>query len=150
MIFATVLVLQRLLTFNQAFKIRISITATISAATVVFSMIHCKINDLNIHSAVFASMIAFIAYRGTVLTKHIKDPARRQNARRLARSGCGNDWPCPFLSRSTEQLTAGNYIVCAGAGFAIWLLDSLACSSLRRLRRQVGLPLGFLLELHGW
>ena len=40
--------------------------------------------------------------------------------------------------------------VYAGAGFACWGLDSLACSRLRQLRRQIGMPWGFALELHGW
>ena len=35
-------------------------------------------------------------------------------------------------------------------GFGIWTLDNVYCSSLRRWRRQVGLPWGILLEGHGW
>ncbi|KZF26295.1 alkaline phytoceramidase [Xylona heveae TC161] len=35
-------------------------------------------------------------------------------------------------------------------GFAIWTLDNEYCSSLRRWRRQIGLPWGILLEGHGW
>lgn len=35
-------------------------------------------------------------------------------------------------------------------GFAIWTLDNQLCSSLRQLRREVGLPWGILLEGHGW
>jgi dihydroceramidase len=35
-------------------------------------------------------------------------------------------------------------------GFMIWNLDNRYCSTLRRWRRQVGLPWGILLEGHGW
>ncbi|KAL9092292.1 MAG: hypothetical protein Q9165_004466 [Trypethelium subeluteriae] len=35
-------------------------------------------------------------------------------------------------------------------GFAIWNLDNVYCSSLRKWRRQIGLPWGILLEGHGW
>ncbi|KAF2234622.1 alkaline phytoceramidase [Viridothelium virens] len=35
-------------------------------------------------------------------------------------------------------------------GFAIWNLDNVYCSNLRRWRRQIGLPWGILLEGHGW
>lgn len=35
-------------------------------------------------------------------------------------------------------------------GFAIWNLDNMFCSSLRRWRREIGLPWGILLEGHGW
>lgn len=36
------------------------------------------------------------------------------------------------------------------SGFAIWGLDNVYCSTLRRWRRAVGLPWGILLEGHGW
>lgn len=35
-------------------------------------------------------------------------------------------------------------------GFAIWGLDRVYCSTIRRWRREVGLPWGILLEGHGW
>lgn len=35
-------------------------------------------------------------------------------------------------------------------GFFIWNLDNIYCSSLRSWRRTIGLPLGILLEGHGW
>jgi dihydroceramidase len=35
-------------------------------------------------------------------------------------------------------------------GFGIWTLDNKYCSTLRRWRREVGLPWGILLEGHGW
>ena len=35
-------------------------------------------------------------------------------------------------------------------GFLIWNLDNIYCSSLRRWRRELGLPWGILLEGHGW
>jgi dihydroceramidase len=35
-------------------------------------------------------------------------------------------------------------------GFAIWGLDRVFCSTIRRWRHEVGLPWGILLEGHGW
>ena len=35
-------------------------------------------------------------------------------------------------------------------GFGIWALDNVYCSTLRKWRRNVGLPWGILLEGHGW
>jgi dihydroceramidase len=35
-------------------------------------------------------------------------------------------------------------------GFGIWGVDNIYCSTLRRWRRQVGMPWGFVLEGHGW
>jgi dihydroceramidase len=36
------------------------------------------------------------------------------------------------------------------AGYALWCLDNVYCGDLRRWRRSVGMPWGFLLEGHGW
>lgn len=36
------------------------------------------------------------------------------------------------------------------AGFALWGVDRAACSDLTRTRHFVGIPWGFVLELHGW
>jgi dihydroceramidase len=35
-------------------------------------------------------------------------------------------------------------------GFLIWNLDNIFCGTLRRCRRDIGLPWGILLEGHGW
>jgi dihydroceramidase len=35
-------------------------------------------------------------------------------------------------------------------GFCIWNLDNMYCTTLRRWRREVGLPWGIVLEGHGW
>lgn len=35
-------------------------------------------------------------------------------------------------------------------GFAIWTLDNQYCGTIRRWRREIGLPWGVLLEGHGW
>jgi len=35
-------------------------------------------------------------------------------------------------------------------GFAIWTLDNVYCGTLRRWRRDIGLPWGIFLEGHGW
>lgn len=34
-------------------------------------------------------------------------------------------------------------------GFFFWYLDIAHCSTLRRWRREIGMPWGFFLELHG-
>ncbi len=37
-----------------------------------------------------------------------------------------------------------------GIGCSVWLVDSWVCRLLIDARHSVGLPLAFLLELHGW
>ena len=148
MIFATALVLQRLLTFNRTFEENVVINATLGIAVAAFSILHCRINDLNVHSAVFGSMILYIGYRVRALTKEIKDPRHQGDLNNLVWSGSGNSLHSHLVVYAV-MLTSIS-IVYAGAGFALWALDSLACSRLRQTRRLIGLPWGFFLEFHGW
>lgn len=57
--------------------------------------------------------------------------------------------------RDSKILTTMWWMIAYGlsvflGGFAIWTLDNELCSTLRRWRRDVGLPWGILLEGHGW
>ena len=147
MIFATAFVLQRLLTFDGTTRENVVNTAILWSGVAVFSVIHCRIIDLTVHSAVFGSMIFFIAHRVRVSTIEVKDRRRQRELNSLAWRGSStvilNDFLAIFMLTST-------FTVYLGAGLALWALDSLACSRLRQIRRQIGVPWGFMLELHGW
>ena len=149
MILATASVLQRLFTFNRTIKESVVISVVLWSGVAAFSSVHCRINESNVHSAVFGSMILYIAYRVRALTKEIKDPRCRRQFNSLAWRGSGTvlSQPFPGTSRYADEHF---HTVYAGTGFACWALDSLACSRLRQMRRQIGLPWGFALELHGW
>lgn len=58
-------------------------------------------------------------------------------------------------ARDTEILRSMWIMIASGlsiflGGFAIWTLDNEFCGTLRRWRRDVGLPWGIFLEGHGW
>ncbi|KAB2576017.1 Alkaline ceramidase 3 [Lasiodiplodia theobromae] len=58
-------------------------------------------------------------------------------------------------ARDTEILRSMWIMIGSGlsiflGGFAIWTLDNEFCGTLRRWRRDVGLPWGIFLEGHGW
>jgi dihydroceramidase len=53
-----------------------------------------------------------------------------------------------ILSRMWEMIRYGLSIFLGG--FLLWHLDRVHCSQLRRWRHQMGMPWGFVLELHGW
>jgi dihydroceramidase len=36
------------------------------------------------------------------------------------------------------------------SGYVIWNIDNFTCSWLTEAKRKIGMPLSFLLELHGW
>jgi len=36
------------------------------------------------------------------------------------------------------------------SGYIVWNIDNVFCAELRAIREVVGMPLGFVTELHGW
>jgi dihydroceramidase len=37
-----------------------------------------------------------------------------------------------------------------GSGFALWNVDNVYCGSITNVKRSIGLPWAFVIELHGW
>ncbi|KAH7309736.1 ceramidase [Stachybotrys elegans] len=57
--------------------------------------------------------------------------------------------PDPKL-RSTLRNTTNMGLAFFILGYIVWLIDDWACRHLTDMRKVVGIPLAFLLELHGW
>ncbi|KAL9128072.1 MAG: hypothetical protein Q9217_003183 [Psora testacea] len=89
MLLATAFVMDRVLTFDQPSHENRKITAALSLSVLAFSIIHCIVNNLNLHSAVFATMILIIALRIRAIIKRVKDVKQREHATSLAWLGGG-------------------------------------------------------------
>jgi len=57
-------------------------------------------------------------------------------------------------SSSPESVTLRHILFGAwgmfGLGFALWNIDNIACDYLKGAKRMMGIPAGYMLELHGW
>ncbi|KAJ5359640.1 ceramidase [Penicillium cataractarum] len=125
MLFTTTPVLHRALTVN-ADRRQSSITAIILASALALIVTyHMVTNEILLHSVTFVVSIFIIGVRTIQLIK------TRVPAKSIAR----------------KQIWG---MVRFGAGYAVWIIDRLACGFLRDSRRAIGLPLAFVLELHGW
>lgn len=65
------------------------VTLSISAGVLIFSAIHCAINDLNVHSAVFASMLLVIVWRTSGITRRVGSEGKRKEMLGWVRVGGG-------------------------------------------------------------
>jgi len=54
------------------------------------------------------------------------------------------------MNKSNYATGTDFFAGCFVFGYFLWHMDFLFCKELTNLRRQVGIPWGFLLELHGW
>lgn len=130
MIFPTVFILLRLLTYEvQDSKIAGRVTAAVIATLLIVYTIHLNINKPILHTLTFGVMVHFIRKKTwRLLAERVSDPRIRGNLQRTALFGG----------------------ISFGLGFLLWVIDGFACGYLTQIKRAIGMPWAFVLELHGW
>ncbi|UNI15297.1 alkaline ceramidase ydc1 [Purpureocillium takamizusanense] len=91
------------------------------------------------HQVAYAALTATVVFRSMwVMERQVRPVLQRRDAEQSRRQ-----------MKTMWALVATGLTVFV-AGFAIWNLDNIFCSQLRRLRRAMGLPWAVLLEGHAW
>ncbi|KAF2166059.1 hypothetical protein M409DRAFT_23787 [Zasmidium cellare ATCC 36951] len=122
-------VLQQTWCFQEPPKIQRRNTAIILGILVPFVIYHCVTDEFVLHVLLFFCMCWIVAYRVRyIIHIRIKEREHRQRLRSL------------LTFASMTALTS----------YGIWNIDVNFCSTLTTWKRQLGMPLGILLELHGW
>ncbi|OAA39444.1 Ceramidase [Metarhizium rileyi] len=121
--------LYRILTFNKSARFTRAAGVSLSALLAVLMAVHMLMDEFLLHATAFGFAVYMIATRVTrLIPLQVPDPQVRRKIERIARLGT----------------------VSFGFGFFVWLIDEWACGMLSGARHSVGLPVAFLLELHGW
>ncbi len=130
MVFPTVFILLRLLKYEaQDPKIAGRVTAAVTAALLTVYTVHLNINKPILHTLTFGVMVHFIRKKTwRLLAERVRDPRIRGDLQRTALFGG----------------------ISFGLGFLLWVIDGFACSYLTQMKRAIGMPWAFVLELHGW
>lgn len=90
--------------------------------------IYLYIRDPAFHQAAYAILTASVLFRSIYLMRdEVKDLEARKHMTKTIKIG----------------------ILTFSGGYLLWVVDNKMCGQLRSLRRLVGLPWGFFLELHG-
>ncbi len=94
-----------------------------------FITYHCLTDEFVMHVILFVSLSVIAVRKTRLLIKgQVKDPDRKAKLSSLATFGA-----CSALF-----------------AYGLWNIDVNFCPMLTRWKRQLGMPLGILLELHGW
>lgn len=105
------------------------IGATIFFGSYILTAVYLHYKDPTIHQVAYAIMNVVIVYKSFLLTEtRVADAIARK--------------------RLYSTMTYGAVIFLSG--FFVWNLDVQLCGTWIDLRRYLGMPYGFLLELHGW
>ncbi|KAF2229593.1 alkaline phytoceramidase [Viridothelium virens] len=129
MFFCTGIVLYRITTSSLNPSQRLVMGVALSLSLGAISWYHVISNESLVHPVTFGLMINIVGLKTrAIIRERISDRQIRRAVHRLELSGAVS-----FIS-----------------GFILWVIDRLFCERLKHLRSTVGVPWGFLLELHGW
>ena len=129
MLFLAGALLQRLYCGGQPSSTTSGLTAAIYAIVATMSAIYMRSGNLLIHLSMFVGMLLLIGLRTAYLIN-------RQATSAQLRAG--------YIRKF------GGVCACLALAFLLWNIDLEWCHELRSLRKAVGLPWAWLLELHGW
>ncbi|KAF2264571.1 alkaline phytoceramidase [Lojkania enalia] len=129
MLLAVGSLLHQVLTFSRPRGERIRITLLILGSNIAVAVYHCWADEIIMHEIAFAMMV-FIS--GRKVRQLIRERVKGQEAKK----------------RLGKLASLGTY---SGLfGYFLWSIDFHLCHWVTPVKRWMGLPWGFLLELHGW
>lgn len=162
MIYTTCLMCYAVFSYSRSAIVRVVLGVALTALSVFITLYYHYIQDPLFHQNAYAILTATVIFRSMYTMEVTLRPSWRRSTEpdRLAREKKG----LPVLSkerqryeneRDLETLRKMWLMVFYGlsmflGGFLFWNIDNGFCSTLRRWRREVGLPWGILLEGHGW
>ncbi|KAH7355309.1 ceramidase [Rhexocercosporidium sp. MPI-PUGE-AT-0058] len=141
---------------RSAFGCTILFFATTFIAVFITTYYH-YLQDPVFHQNMFALLTAIVVFRSIYAMEMTLRPSRKSRVQSHGRSGSVNTIKENARAGARDLTilrTMWKMIYCGvgsvACGFLIWNLDNIYCSTLRRWRREIGLPWGILLEGHGW
>ncbi|KAE9370240.1 alkaline phytoceramidase [Stipitochalara longipes BDJ] len=153
MIYTTCIMVYALFSHRQSTRACIAIFLALLGLAVFITGYYHYLQDPKFHQNMFALLTIVVTLRSMWLMEFLLRPSRRPK-RGVATSvdnaeQARGDRRDEGILKTMWAMYACGLSACA-IGFLIWKLDNIFCGTLRRWRRDVGLPWGILLEGHGW
>ncbi|GAB7348622.1 hypothetical protein MBLNU459_g6997t1 [Dothideomycetes sp. NU459] len=162
MIYTTCLMFYATFSHKQSGSIRLLLGVFLVCLSIFITGYYHYLQDPAFHQNMYALLTAIVLFRSMYIMevnirptlkakKQVQSTTQKQgvvtDAQRLEQQR--QDKRDVEILRTMWVMIACGLSIFLG-GFAIWTLDNEYCSTLRRWRRDVGLPWGILLEGHGW
>ncbi|KEQ58682.1 alkaline phytoceramidase [Aureobasidium melanogenum CBS 110374] len=129
MIIATSIVLHRAMTYQRSDSYSRWFGGLLVLAAITETAYHTIKDEQIVHELSFVVLIIVVASKTRSLIKlRVHNPLDKQMLQNATIFGAG----------------------CFAFGYLLWQLDFISCPQLTALKRKVGIPWGFLFELHGW
>jgi dihydroceramidase len=162
MIYTTCLMAYASLSYSRPRGVQILLALSLILLCLGITLYYHHIQDPTFHQNVYAAMTVFIVFRSGYSMETTLRPHFRRSTEKHRQEQINMKLPVPTKHENDRDnardaaILRNMWILVAWgltiflSGFAIWGIDNVYCSSLRRWRRELGMPWGFLLEGHGW
>ncbi|KAL5374525.1 hypothetical protein DPSP01_011888 [Paraphaeosphaeria sporulosa] len=144
MIYTTCLMCYVTFSFGKTSTYRSVLASSLVGLSLFITLYYHFLQDPVFHQTVYAILTAVVFFRAVYVMETLLRPkfrtkptGKREEQRNVQ-----------ILSEMWVMIAWGLSIFLGG--FFFWYLDIAHCSTLRRWRREIGMPWGFFLELHGW
>jgi dihydroceramidase len=147
---------------KSALYVTILGTFLVALATFITVYYH-YLQDPTFHQSVYGLLTATVLFRAMYIMEVNIRPSLREKERKERKWKEANGLVSPMEKaeqkreddRDVKVLKTMWIMIAYGlsiflGGFAVWGLDIIYCGTLRSWRRELGLPWGIFLELHGW
>lgn len=155
MIYTTCLMNYATFSFSRSPRFRIALASALTFLASFITVYYHYLQDPTFHQTAYAILTIIVFFRAVWVMEINMRPRFKKS-----RTGTGREEKRTreqrredlrdrdILQRMWTMIAWGLSIFLGG--FLLWHLDRVHCSTLRRWRREIGMPWGFLLEFHGW
>jgi dihydroceramidase len=159
MIYTTCLMSYASLSYKRSGTFRVALAVSLISLSLFITLYYHYLQDPTFHQVAYAVLTVFVFFR-SIYVMEVSLRTRFQSKQRRAANARSNGSVGSAVQRTEDSqdldilremwTMIGFGLSVFLGGFAVWQLDNIYCSTLRRWRHQVGLPWGVVLEGHGW
>jgi dihydroceramidase len=155
MIYTTCILFYAAFSQGRSTSSRILLSIFLAALALFITLYYHYLKDPVFHQNMFALLTTIVVLRSIYVMEMTLRPSRPiKSANGSAKAGDELEEKRAGTRDEVILRTMRIMVVCGvfsvALGFGVWNLDNIFCSTLRRWRKEVGLPWGILLEGHGW
>lgn len=136
-------------THGSSAAVKAVVGAALFGLSVFITAYYHYVKDPTFHQVSYALLTAAVLFHGFYVMERCLRPRWRAAPKRETRETQRIDDRDRRILAQMWLMVATGLGVFLG-GFAIWQLDNIYCSTVRRWRHELGLPWGIVLEGHGW
>jgi dihydroceramidase len=149
MIYTTCLMCYATFSYGKSRRYSIILAVSLIGLALFITLYYHYLQDPAFHQNAYAILTAIVLFRAMyVMEVNMRPRFRAKEKASSAAQDRENRRDEEILRQMWTMIACGLSIFLGG--FLLWHLDNVHCSNLRRWRREIGMPWGFLLEGHGW